>query len=135
MTNFKGSGVALVTPFKSDKSVDFDALRNLVRASNRSSNFSALTYSRALKRACTDASAVIVASPEQAEQILKFNKNVFVGGGIQRVTDITTNGFEEASTLPYINIGIKKEILYGVVRGEVILGKIPSIGLGWGFNF
>lgn len=31
MTNFKGSGVALVTPFKSDKSVDFDALRNLVQ--------------------------------------------------------------------------------------------------------
>jgi hypothetical protein len=55
-----------------------DALRNLVRASNKSSNFSALTYSRALKRACTDASAVIVASPEQAEQVLQFNKNVFV---------------------------------------------------------
>ncbi len=64
-----------------------------------------------------------------------FNKNVFVGGGIQRVTDITTNGFEEASTLPYVNVGIKKEILYGVVRGEIILSKIPSIGLGWGFNF
>ena len=31
MSNFKGSGVALVTPFKSDKSVDFDALRNLVQ--------------------------------------------------------------------------------------------------------
>ena len=30
MSNFKGSGVALVTPFKSDKSVDFDALRKLV---------------------------------------------------------------------------------------------------------
>jgi 4-hydroxy-tetrahydrodipicolinate synthase len=31
MNNFKGSGVALVTPFKSDKSVDFDALRKLVQ--------------------------------------------------------------------------------------------------------
>ena len=31
MTNFKGSGVALVTPFKSDKSVDFEALRKLVQ--------------------------------------------------------------------------------------------------------
>lgn len=28
--NFKGSGVALVTPFKSDFSIDFDALRRLV---------------------------------------------------------------------------------------------------------
>ncbi|MEY3237295.1 MAG: hypothetical protein RI883_1396, partial [Bacteroidota bacterium] len=32
MTNpFKGSGVALVTPFKADNSIDFDALRKLVR--------------------------------------------------------------------------------------------------------
>ncbi len=29
--NFKGAGVALVTPFKEDKSIDFDALRKLVR--------------------------------------------------------------------------------------------------------
>lgn len=28
---FKGSGVALVTPFKSDKSIDFDALKKLVQ--------------------------------------------------------------------------------------------------------
>ncbi|MBX2950506.1 MAG: 4-hydroxy-tetrahydrodipicolinate synthase [Crocinitomicaceae bacterium] len=28
---FKGAGVALVTPFKEDKSIDFDALRKLVR--------------------------------------------------------------------------------------------------------
>ncbi len=29
--NFKGAGVAWVTPFKEDKSIDFDALRKLVR--------------------------------------------------------------------------------------------------------
>ena len=63
------------------------------------------------------------------------NENVFAGGGIQRITDITTNGFEEGKTLPYVNVGIKKEILYGVVRAEVIVAKIPSIGIGWGFNF
>ncbi|MEY3426610.1 MAG: hypothetical protein RL679_1968, partial [Bacteroidota bacterium] len=28
---FTGSGVALVTPFHSDNSIDFDALRSLVR--------------------------------------------------------------------------------------------------------
>ena len=28
---FKGSGVALVTPFKSDMTIDLDALRKLVR--------------------------------------------------------------------------------------------------------
>ncbi len=31
MNKFKGTGVALVTPFNSDKSVDFDALRKLVQ--------------------------------------------------------------------------------------------------------
>jgi 4-hydroxy-tetrahydrodipicolinate synthase len=31
MNKFRGTGVALVTPFKSDKSVDFDALRKLVQ--------------------------------------------------------------------------------------------------------
>jgi hypothetical protein len=61
------------------------------------------------------------------------NENLFVGGGVQRITDITTNGFEKASTLPYINVGLKKKTDYGVFRGEVILGKIPSIGIGWGF--
>ena len=30
MQKFVGTGVALVTPFKSDKSIDFDALKNLV---------------------------------------------------------------------------------------------------------
>ena len=30
MELFKGSGVALVTPFKSDGSVDYQALRNLI---------------------------------------------------------------------------------------------------------
>lgn len=31
MNKFKGTGVALVTPFKSDKSIDFDALKKLVQ--------------------------------------------------------------------------------------------------------
>jgi hypothetical protein len=55
-----------------------DALRNLVRSINGSSNFSAITYSRALKKACSNASAVIVASSEQAEFVRPLNKSVFV---------------------------------------------------------
>ena len=40
MSNFKGTGVALVTPFNSDKSVDFDALRKLVQLQlNGGTNF------------------------------------------------------------------------------------------------
>ncbi|MFM7524222.1 MAG: hypothetical protein ACKO4M_08665 [Betaproteobacteria bacterium] len=30
---FKGSGVALVTPFKSDKSIDFEAVKKLIGSS------------------------------------------------------------------------------------------------------
>ena len=29
-TKFLGTGIAIVTPFKSDKSIDFEALKNLV---------------------------------------------------------------------------------------------------------
>ncbi len=63
------------------------------------------------------------------------NKNLFTGVGVQSIRDITTNGFEESTLLPYVNFGAKKEIFYGVVRAEVVLSKIPSIGIGWGFNF
>lgn len=62
------------------------------------------------------------------------NQNLFLGAGIQKITDITTNGFEKGSTLPYVNLGIKKSIGFGVIRAEVIAAKIPSIGIGWGFN-
>ena len=60
---------------------------------------------------------------------------MFLGAGIQKITDITTNGFEEGSTLPYANIGVKKSTGFGVIRAEAIIGKIPSLGIGWGFNF
>lgn len=63
------------------------------------------------------------------------NENVFVGGGLQNITDITTKGSNEGMYVPYVNVGIKKEIFYGCVRGEIVISKIPSIGLGWGFNF
>jgi hypothetical protein len=63
------------------------------------------------------------------------NENVFVGGGLQNITDITTKGANEGMYVPYVNVGIKKEIFYGSVRGEIIISKIPSIGLGWGINF
>ena len=63
------------------------------------------------------------------------NENVFLGAGIQKITDITTNGFEKASTLPYVNVGLKKSTGFGVLRAEAIIAKIPSIGIGWGFSF
>jgi hypothetical protein len=64
-----------------------------------------------------------------------FNEErIFLGGGIQRVTDISTNGFEKAKTLPYVNIGFKRDISFGSVRVELVMAKIPSIGIGWGFE-
>jgi hypothetical protein len=63
------------------------------------------------------------------------DENISIGGGIQMITDITTNGFEKGSTLPYVNVGYKKEIGFGTIRFDGLLGKIPTIGLGWGFTF
>ena len=63
------------------------------------------------------------------------NENLFVGGGLQDITDITTSGNDKGMYLPYVSVGIKKDILYGCLRGEVVISKIPSIGIGWGFNF
>ena len=64
-----------------------------------------------------------------------FNEErIFLGGGIQRITDISTNGFEKAQTLPYVNIGFKRDISFGCLRVELVMAKIPSIGIGWGFN-
>jgi hypothetical protein len=54
-----------------------DLLRNLLRAFKGKSNFGAITYTRALKKACRDAHAIVVASPEQRFHIKPFNKNIF----------------------------------------------------------
>jgi hypothetical protein len=63
------------------------------------------------------------------------NQNLFIGGGLQDITDISTDGFDNGMYVPYLNIGIKKEIFIGSVRVEAVISKIPSIGLGWGINF
>ena len=52
-----------------------DFLRNLMRAFKGKSNFGAVTYTRALKKACRN--AIVVASPEQSFHIKPFNKNIF----------------------------------------------------------
>ena len=55
-----------------------DFVRNIVRAVNGKSNFQDITYTRSLKKACRESKAVIVATPEQRESVLPFNKNVYV---------------------------------------------------------
>ena len=55
-----------------------DLGRNLVRSFKGKSNYSALTFTRALENACRKADAVIVASPEQAKDVLPFNSCVYV---------------------------------------------------------
>lgn len=55
-----------------------DFLRNLVRAVNGKASFLDITYTRGLKKACKASDAIIVATPEQRELVLPYNKNVFV---------------------------------------------------------
>ena len=55
-----------------------DLGRNLVRSFKGKSNYSAVTFTRALQNACRKADAVIVASPEQAKDVLRFNSCVHV---------------------------------------------------------
>ena len=52
--------------------------RNLIRSFNGKSNYSSITFTRALKKACAAADALIVASPEQAEQVLPYNSRVYI---------------------------------------------------------
>lgn len=55
-----------------------DAGRNLVRSFNGNSNYSAITFTSALREACRKSDAIIVASPEQANEVLSFNSRVHV---------------------------------------------------------
>ena len=55
-----------------------DLGRNLIRSFKGKSNYSALKFTRALENACRKADAVIVASPEQAKDVLTFNSSVYV---------------------------------------------------------
>jgi hypothetical protein len=55
-----------------------DLGRNLVRSFKGKSNYSAVTFTRALQNACRKADAVIVASQEQAKDVLPFNSCVHI---------------------------------------------------------
>ena len=55
-----------------------DVLRNIVRSFRGTSSLRWLTYTRHLRTACRQSTAIIVASPEQRELVKKFNPNVFV---------------------------------------------------------
>ena len=55
-----------------------DVLRNFVRSIRGTSNFHWITYTRHLRAACRESAGIIVASPEQRELLLAFNKNIFV---------------------------------------------------------
>lgn len=55
-----------------------DFARNIVRSFKGKSNYSAITFTRALRDACGKADAVIVASVEQAKEVLPFNSQVHI---------------------------------------------------------
>lgn len=55
-----------------------DVVRNVVRSIRGTSNLRWITYTNHVRAACKKADAVIVASKEQRDVILKYNKNVYV---------------------------------------------------------
>ena len=55
-----------------------DAGRNLIRSFKGKSNYSSITFTRALRDACRRADAIIVASKEQAKDVFPYNSNVYV---------------------------------------------------------
>jgi hypothetical protein len=55
-----------------------DFARNFLRSMRGTSSLRWITYTRHVKVACQKSDAVIVASPEQRDTILKYNSNVFV---------------------------------------------------------
>lgn len=55
-----------------------DLIRNLVRTFGGTSSLSWITYTRHLKWACKMSAAVVVASEEQKQLVLPFNKNVHI---------------------------------------------------------
>lgn len=55
-----------------------DFARNILRSLRGTSNLKWITYTRHLRAACQRSNAIIVASPEQREAILKYNSNVYV---------------------------------------------------------
>jgi len=55
-----------------------DFARNFLRSLRGTSNLKWITYTRHLRAACQRSDAIIVASPEQREAILKYNSNVYV---------------------------------------------------------
>ena len=55
-----------------------DFLRNVIRTLRGTSSFHWLTYTKHLRWACEHSNAVIVASHEQRNEVLKYNSNVHV---------------------------------------------------------
>ena len=55
-----------------------DVIRNIVRTIKGTSHLKWITYTNHLKVACQRSAAIVVASPEQRDLILPFNKNVYV---------------------------------------------------------
>lgn len=62
------------------------------------------------------------------------DENVFLGAGLQNITDISTDGMRN-DYYPYMNAGWKQNVgQIGVIRVELLVSKVPTIGLGFGLR-
>lgn len=77
-----------------------DFARNSLRSLQGTSDLKWITYTRHLRAACQRSEAVIVASPEQREVILKYNTNVFVIPDDH--SELSTNGGQRVKRFPRI---------------------------------
>lgn len=75
-----------------------DLGRNLIRSFQGKSHYSAVTFTRALQKACRRADGVIVASPEQAREVLPFNSCVHVILDDHSELDAARRGRKNANT-------------------------------------
>jgi hypothetical protein len=77
-----------------------DFARNSLRSLQGTSDLKWISYTRHLRAACQRSDAVIVASPEQREVILKYNTNVFVIPDDH--SELSTNGGQRVNRFPEI---------------------------------
>lgn len=84
-----------------------DIIRNVVRSIRGTSSLRWVTYTNHLRSACRKSDAVIVASEEQRDVILKFNRNVFVilddHSELDSTTSTSKNNLNNLPLLPSSN--------------------------------
>lgn len=115
-----------------------DVLRNIVRSIRGTSNLRWVTYTNHVRAACRRADAIIVASKEQRDVILKFNKNVYVilddHSEMDSASSTSGSGKTDSTQPPYSPHLFWEGYGYTLKHFEVIAKDLDKFlhGSGWG---